>query len=168
MPDTYDENEIAKLKHLNEFARQLNIKLNGGTDPKLDRTIAIQANRTLNGTTGISAIPGDDLELKLALDDTKPYDIEIRLPIGFEQGVLPYLSDISIVGEGLSTENSGWARTIYYANFYPISNLRGMWNMVIRIAKTIACTVTATFNVPETDQYKAYSRTLTWNISAKE
>lgn len=132
------------------------------------RTIAVLASRTLGGTTGIANIPGDDLELKLTLDDTRAYDIEIRLPIGFEQGVLPYFSDISIEGDGLSTENSGWARTFYYADFYQTEGLRGMWNLTIRLAKTIACTVTATINIPETDQYAAYSRTLTWTISAKE
>lgn len=39
LSDTYNENEILKLKHLNEFARQLNVKLDGGTDPKPTRPI---------------------------------------------------------------------------------------------------------------------------------
>lgn len=132
------------------------------------RTIAVQANRTINGTTGVSYIPGDNLELKLALDDTKSYDMDIRLPIGFEQGVVPFLSDVSVEGEGLSTENSGWTRTVYYSKLYQVESLVNMWCLAIRLAKTVPCTVTATINVPETDQYAAYSRTLTWNISAKE
>ena len=132
------------------------------------RTIDIVTVRTVNDATAYGPISSDNLDVKLAINETKSYDIETRLPMDYEQGVFPYLSDISIEGEGLSAENSGWARTVYYTSFYQVQEVRGMWSVVIRLAKTVPCTVTATVNVPETDQYKAYSRTLTWTISAKE
>lgn len=39
VPNTSNPDELLKCKHLTEFARQLNIKLDGGIDPKLDRII---------------------------------------------------------------------------------------------------------------------------------
>ena len=58
---SYNENEIVKLKHLNEFARQLNVKLEGGADPKIDRPAILRYSQPGGGnapkiafTAGIS------------------------------------------------------------------------------------------------------------------
>ena len=64
MPDTYNPDEIVKCKHLNEFARQLRIKLDGGTDTKQHHLLSNPSIRkagastpyqsfTLNQETGI-------------------------------------------------------------------------------------------------------------------
>lgn len=38
MFENYNPDEIVRVKHLDEFARQLTIKLDGGTDPKISVT----------------------------------------------------------------------------------------------------------------------------------
>lgn len=64
MSDTYNENEFLKLKHLNEFARQLNIKLDGGTDPKLPRVFSkIRVWSGSNAESYTTGLDGDIIEV---------------------------------------------------------------------------------------------------------
>ena len=46
----YNPNEVLRLKHLNEFARQLRIKLDGETDPKIEHSIIRVAIGITGGT----------------------------------------------------------------------------------------------------------------------
>ena len=59
MADTYNENEIVKLKHLNEFARQLNLKLDGETDQLLQRNMTYHYR--LNDAVNNFPVPEGDI-----------------------------------------------------------------------------------------------------------
>lgn len=65
MPDTYDPNELVKLKHLDEFARQLRIKMDGGTDPKLDTPLIEVRAGVVNAIT-----PGQEIYGNTPYDNT--------------------------------------------------------------------------------------------------
>lgn len=90
MPNNYNPNEIVKLKHLNEFARQLSIKLDGGTDPKTQRVISSitsSSGATVEKVDGVykieiqaSAITGNPKAVNVIINSVQLSTFPIYVP----------------------------------------------------------------------------------------
>lgn len=130
MPDTYNENEIVKLKHLNEFARQLTIKLDGGTDPKPIRPIT---RFTYKRGSSYPTLPINDqttsldftLKISQLTVSSEKHSIPLRIFTPLE--VIPQFIDI-VASDGSSwtpgnpsfdwqttgATYNGWMRALFY------------------------------------------------------
>lgn len=164
MADTYNENEIVKLKHLNEFARQLNVKLDGGIDPKTERTLSklrwessshsatnVPSDGVINVTTADMA-KGSSAYAKIA--------INVKLSDGF---ILPAVT----ISSSVSTET--WVlTTMQYSASTNVYSAKDEWMITFMLntgTDPVAQTVTINITFPETNKSAAWSKTITFNIT---
>ncbi len=170
MPDTYNPDELVRLKHLNEFARQLNIKLDGATDPKPARAITIHAihwsdAQNTNVVTSIGS--NNELTVKITPDATRTLTLNTRI-VGAPNthDFVPYWTDLSVSSDtdGLTVVHP---ITTFYSGDYWTASLQNVWTIDLQLSQTQTAIVTGTINIPETREYAAYSRTLTFNIVAR-
>lgn len=158
MPDTYNENEIVKLKHLNEFARQLRVKLDGETDPKPARTVTrIRIPKPVAGQ--YVEVPLADLEVSIPLADMTKSTTQKMYP----QFMIYTPMDIAPIitcAVDIETSINGYQLLYGLTSAYPVINI-GAWRQSWSTdADPEPCTFTFTVHFDETDTYAAYDTTV--------
>lgn len=168
MADTYNENEIVKLKHLNEFARQLNIKLDGGIDPKIDYPATIQTwnMRQTNGSNSFGTVTTDNLKLNL---NAGTFNTETGSGLPFRLGGL---SEYNVPGITITKSNDNFQvqhrSTNYGGPDHVQQGLRGLWDInfyVIGNGNIVAGDYfTVKVNVLGNATHNPYERTITFTF----
>ena len=159
----YNPDEIAKVKHINEFARQLNIKLDGGTGDKLVPLTSFSAQFWLESA---SANRWQEL-----INVTEPVQIDLRTwssaAMGFNlvaglgnvtlaetQRSKPYLKDIS------STGTASWSVT----NTYNRASERFSYVIQLQGPAKEECDLTFTLCIDESYSFQGFQKTFTFHI----
>ena len=163
MADTYNPNEIVRCKHLSEFARQLNIKLDGGTDPKPQRSITKLVYLAKNGETQTINMSNPVIN---CTRDTAFYSSNTQNTIIFRVstnygGSVPEIRDLQTTGDGewqLISASYGFPSN-------PTSSTRNLWNITIKREGFSAETVTFTLHFDETPTYAAFDLPITFNFT---
>lgn len=167
MSDNYNPNEIVKLKHLNEFARQLNIKLDGGTDPRPQRPIT-QLRIFTKNASGSSLSPRNiPLDTKTFTTDTTSLatttisgETWCRFPLLIHT---PY-----DVPPHISVETTGQAtfarRTFAYGFDNESATVKDLWACEIVGNTPEAATITIHVHFDETTTYQPCDFDITVNV----
>lgn len=153
MSDTYNPDEIVRCKHLNEFARQLNIKLDGGIDPKAARPIT--QLRYMLPNNSYTNVP-DNGVIHIASSTSKSLRVQITTPY---DGTAPVLSDFS----DDATDHILLLSTISWSGEAGLSDRRNLWQIQFNcdVNSTIDITPrTVSFNISFTGsaQYEPWSK----------
>lgn len=163
MSDTYNPDEIVKCKHLNEFARQLRIKLDGGTDPKptRDLTVKLVTQSRVDGNYKIA--DGTISEGVCSINFAYPTSVRLRVgSTSFETfDVLPqFVSECPVT------------TTIFRHKNFPSSTSTGAPKEVAfefnLTDAQVGDNVTGTFHVPESASYAAVDLPIVINIIEEE
>lgn len=149
----YNPDEIAKVKHLNEFARQLNTKLDGGTDPKLTFPNSISTSvwsdaQQKNVNVAVLNVDNIDVNLKTWSGSKMSFTFYFY-PATASQGVAqhsqPYLKKIS------STGSAEWSQG--NAIHYRIGVYLAGWSLAVDCEEKQPCDLTLTFGIDETPAF---------------
>lgn len=158
----YNPNEFLRLKHLNEFARQFNIKLDGGTDPKPARPItSMKYTLVVSGSGTSTNIPNDGIiNMTTAEVRSKGIQIVIKTPCD----VMPRLLDFS------SSSNAQFASAEYHFIGYSLDD--DAWNLILATGQSYdmrqnvsAGVISFTLHFDETDEFAAFDQPITINIT---
>ena len=142
----YDPNELLKLKHLTEFARQFRIKLDGETDPKPQRTVRI----ALNGTNYATS---DNIREPTSVITGSAGDFRININVRFDQ--TPNFQSTAIIPTfSFANVSNGVTLTQRQASLWGAT---ASW--VFNISAKTACTFDLTVKLIAADGFDAYEHT---------
>lgn len=164
MPDTYNPDEIVKLKHLNEFARQLRVKLDGQTDPKPARTIT---SFKFLSRGSYSDVPNDGIiNVTTANLSNNSLRFQIKTPYAGSAPVIENYIDTPVDTQDTITQLAA----ITWTGPSGLADRRDLWQIHYQcdLNGTISITPrTITFNLhfDETKDYQAYDREITVNVT---
>lgn len=153
MSDTYNENEIVKCKHLTEFARQLNIKLDGGIDPKLDRTLTLKIQNAQTGTTANVPLDLSQDTFDIPLSYIQASSTSTAMSLGTPTNDTSRLFLSNLTGASLQ-----WNQLTYNTTYTSFS-----WRFTYEQI-TEPFTVSFTLNLPENDTCKEWQKNITLNF----
>jgi len=135
--------------------------------PKATRAITINAlhwGNTQNANVTTSIGDSNNLTVKITPDATKTLTLNTRI-IGAPNtnDFVPYWTDLSVSSDtdGLTVVHPV---TTFYGGDYGTASLQNVWSIDLQLSQTQTAIVTGTINIPETREYAAYSRTLTFNV----
>lgn len=166
MSDTYNPNEIVKCKHLNELARQLKIKLDGGTDPKPQRQTPYYRYRAKNssGSNSWFNVPTNGI-INLTTETVYGNQLSIMIQTDIDSANMQILNltdsntEAPILLRSVSYEGDGNNDTL----------VRDKWRVIFNKAATAtindAHQVEFDIVFAETAQYAEWKRHITFNIT---
>ena len=158
MADTYNPDEIVKCKHLNEFARQLRIKLDGGNVNQ--RTVSMFQYQTDN--SNLINVPSDGvLNITTAQHVGNKFTFRIRMEDMYIAPTLTLSSNVE------TASFSDIAFQYNSPNFYGSSKNQAIFGFYYnnQVEPQI---LTCKIFFPATANYDAWEKTITVNIVEPE
>lgn len=133
----------------------------GSTGSTTARSIDIQATQYVaeQQKNTLGAVNNDATEVNILLPLTGNV-ITFRFN-DTDVDEIPSFSSIVVNGDGMSVVNKSQT---HYASTHNMEVMRNTWEMSLTISDATVGSITVTLEIPASDTYAAYSRTLTFNL----